>query len=135
MTTFTIAKDLEELDGRDKLFEGTAITTVTFEEGRTKTLNLSGSSSYGVFYGAENLTEVTLPEGTYIGDYAFCKTTSITRFVVPQGAYVGDSSFQGWTSDQTLVLPFAEGVEPDETLGWNGYWDWQCNAMLEYTPA
>lgn len=135
LTTFTIAKDLEELDGRDKLFEGTAITTVTFEEGRTKTLNLSGSSSYGVFYGANNLTEVTLPEGTYIGDYAFCKTTSITRFVVPQGAYVGDSSFQGWTSDQTLVLPFAEGVEPDETLGWNGYWDWQCNAMLEYTPA
>lgn len=135
LTTFTIAKDLEELDGRDKLFEGTAITTVTFEEGRTKTLNLSGSSSYGVFYGANNLTEVTLPEGTQIGDYAFCKTTSITRFVVPQGAYVGDSSFQGWTSDQTLVLPFAEGVEPDETLGWNRYWDWQCNAMLEYTPA
>lgn len=134
MTEFKIPVELKEIDGYDKLFNGCAVTTVTYEDGRTDALSLTGTYSYGAFYGANGIVQLNLPEGTRLDNYALSNMTSLKKFVIPAGAYVGDSAFYYWTSDQTLVLPFVSGVDPvtDSTYGWNSSWDYNCNAVMEY---
>ncbi len=137
MTAYTIPKEVTYLgvDDYASYFEGTAVTTVDYEEGRTETLTLEGDSSRGVFADSD-VREITLPEGVRLEKYALYGADSIERFVVPANAYVGDSAFQYWNSDQTIVVPFAEGTDPTVApYNWNYRWDFRCTAIIEYTPA
>ena len=162
MTTFKIPKDVTHL-GPDGLFSGTAVETVTFEEGGTQPLELVGYSSgfpgASVFQGASKLTTVNLPARASIGEYAFFSMSSLTsvtlsegitsigyrafnsctkieRLVIPASAKVDAQAFRYWTSSQTLVVPFAEGDDPvNNGMGWNSSWKMGCSAKIEYTAA
>lgn len=162
MTTFKIPKDVTHL-GPDGLFSGTAVETVTFEDGGTQPLELVGYSSgfpgASVFQGASKLTTVNLPARASIGEYAFFSMSSLTsvtlsegitsigyrafnsctkieRLVIPASAKVDRQAFRYWTSSQTLVVPFAEGDDPvNNGMGWNSSWKMGCSAKIEYTAA
>lgn len=82
MTVFTIPKEVTELPA--KIFEGSALTTVTFEDGGTKDLVLNGSSQGGVFAGCSHLQTVELPpRTTYIGSRTFYWCESLTTVTLP----------------------------------------------------
>lgn len=162
MTTFKIPKDVTHL-GPDGLFSGTAVETVTFEEGGTQPLELvgynGGFSGASVFQGASKLTTVNLPARASIGEYAFFNMSSLTsvtlsegitsigyrafnscskieRLVIPASAKVDAQAFRYWTSSQTIVVPFAEGEDPvNNGMGWNSSWKMGCSAKIEYTAA
>lgn len=162
MTTFKIPKDVTHL-GPDGLFSGTAVETVTFEEGGTQPLELvgynGGFSGASVFQGASKLTTVNLPARAFIGEYAFFNMSSLTsvtlsegitsigyrafnscskieRLVIPASAKVDSQAFRYWTSSQTIVVPFAEGDDPvNNGMGWNSSWKMGCSAKIEYTAA
>lgn len=162
MTTFKIPKDVTHL-GPDGLFSGTAVETVTFEEGGTQPLELvgynGGFSGASVFQGASKLTTVNLPARASIGEYAFFSMSSLTsvtlsegitsigyrafnscskieRLVIPASAKVDGQAFRYWTSSQTIVVPFAEGDDPvNNGMGWNSSWKAGCSAKIEYTAA
>lgn len=162
MTTFKIPKDVTHL-GPDGLFSGTAVETVTFEDGGTQPLELvgynGGFSGASVFQGASKLTTVNLPARASIGEYAFFSMSSLTsvtlsegitsigyrafnsctkieRLVIPASAKVDRQAFRYWTSSQTLVVPFAEGDDPvNNGMGWNSSWKMGCSAKIEYTAA
>ena len=162
MTTFKIPKDVTHL-GPDGLFSGTAVETVTFEEGGTQPLELvgynGGFSGASVFQGASKLTTVNLPARASIGEYAFFSMSSLTsvtlsegitsigyrafnscskieRLVIPASAKVDGQAFRYWTSSQTIVVPFAEGDDPvNNGMGWNSSWKMGCSAKIEYTAA
>lgn len=162
MTTFKIPKDVTHL-GPDGLFSGTAVETVTFEEGGTQPLELvgynGGFSGASVFQGASKLTTVNLPARASIGEYAFFNMSSLTsvtlsegitsigyrafnscskieRLVIPASAKVDGQAFRYWTSSQTIVVPFAEGDDPvNNGMGWNSSWKMGCSAKIEYTAA
>ena len=162
MTTFKIPKDVTHL-GPDGLFSGTAVETVTFEDGGTQPLELvgynGGFSGASVFQGASKLTTVNLPARASIGEYAFFSMSSLTsvtlsegitsigyrafnscskieRLVIPASAKVDGQAFRYWTSSQTIVVPFAEGDDPvNNGMGWNSSWKMGCSAKIEYTAA
>ncbi len=162
MTTFKIPKDVTHL-GPDGLFSGTAVETVTFEDGGTQPLELvgynGGFSGASVFQGASKLTTVNLPARASIGEYAFFSMSSLTsvtlsegitsigyrafnscskieRLVIPASAKVDGQAFRYWTSSQTIVVPFAEGDDPvNNGMGWNSSWKAGCSAKIEYTAA
>lgn len=162
MTTFKIPKDVTHL-GPDGLFSGTAVETVTFEDGGTQPLELvgynGGFSGASVFQGASKLTTVNLPARASIGEYAFFSMSSLTsvtlsegitsigyrafnsctkieRLVIPASAKVDAQAFRYWTSSQTIVVPFAEGEDPvNNGMGWNSSWKMGCSAKIEYTAA
>lgn len=162
MTTFKIPKDVTHL-GPDGLFSGTAVETVTFEDGGTQPLELvgynGGFSGASVFQGASKLTTVNLPARASIGEYAFFNMSSLTsvtlsegitsigyrafnscskieRLVIPASAKVDAQAFRYWTSSQTIVVPFAEGEDPvNNGMGWNSSWKTGCSAKIEYTAA
>lgn len=162
MTTFKIPKDVTHL-GPDGLFSGTAVETVTFEDGGTQPLELVGYngefSGASVFQGASKLTTVNLPARASIGEYAFFSMSSLTsvtlsegitsigyrafnsctkieRLVIPASAKVDAQAFRYWTSSQTIVVPFAEGEDPvNNGMGWNSSWKMGCSAKIEYTAA
>lgn len=162
MTTFKIPKDVTHL-GPDGLFSGTAVETVTFEDGGTQPLELvghnGGFSGASVFQGASKLTTVNLPARASIGEYAFFSMSSLTsvtlsegitsigyrafnsctkieRLVIPASAKVDGQAFRFWTSSQTIVVPFAEGDDPvNNGMGWNSSWKMGCSAKIEYTAA
>lgn len=162
MTTFKIPKDVTHL-GPDGLFSGTAVETVTFEDGGTQPLELvgynGGFSGASVFQGASKLTTVNLPARASIGEYAFFSMSSLTsvtlsegitsigyrafnscskieRLVIPASAKVDGQAFRYWTSSQTIVVPFAEGDDPvNNGMGWNSSWKTGCSAKIEYTAA
>lgn len=162
MTTFKIPKDVTHL-GPDGLFSGTAVETVTFEDGGTQPLELvgysSGFSGASVFQGASKLTTVNLPARASIGEYAFFSMSSLTsvtlsegitsigyrafnsctkieRLVIPASAKVDGQAFRYWTSSQTIVVPFAQGDDPvNNGMGWNSSWKKGCSAKIEYTAA
>lgn len=162
MTTFKIPKDVTHL-GPDGLFSGTAVETVTFEDGGTQPLELvgynGGFSGASVFQGASKLTTVNLPARASIGEYAFFSMSSLTsvtlsegitsigyrafnscskieRLVIPASAKVDGQAFRYWTSSQTIVVPFAEGDDPvNNGMGWNSSWKTGCSAKIEYAAA
>ena len=162
MTTFKIPKDVTHL-GPDGLFSGTAVETVTFEDGGTQPLELvgynGGFSGASVFQGASKLTTVNLPARASIGEYAFFSMSSLTsvtlsegitsigyrafnsctkieRLVIPASAKVDGQAFRYWTSSQTIVVPFAKGDDPvNNGMGWNSSWKMGCSAKIEYTAA
>lgn len=162
MTTFKIPKDVTHL-GPNGLFSGTAVETVTFEDGGTQPLELvgynGGFSGASVFQGASKLTTVNLPARASIGEYAFFSMSSLTsvtlsegitsigyrafnsctkieRLVIPASAKVDAQAFRYWSSSQTIVVPFAEGEDPvNNGMGWNSSWKTGCSAKIEYTAA
>ncbi len=155
MTTFTIPKEVTLLEA-DGLFDGTAVTTIDFEEGGTQPLAINGYSYESVFGGADDLTTVSLPARAVLGDYAFCymdgittvtleegitaigyrafyECTGIRELVIPASVKtVGEDAFRYWESEQTIYLPFAEDFDPTSDWSWNSWWDWNCYATLVY---
>ena len=105
MTTYTIPKEVTKLE-YDELFDGSAITEVTYEEGGTEKLTITGSSYYGVFYGADNLEKVTLPGRTIVDSYALRSIPSLKTVILEEGiTELGSSALRGCKNLTTVSLP------------------------------
>lgn len=105
MTKYTIPKEVTTLK-YDELFKGSAITEVDYEAGGTEKLTITGSSSYGVFYGAENLETVTLPGRTIVSSYAFINISSLKTVTLEEGiTEVGLRAFKYCANLTTVKLP------------------------------
>ncbi len=170
MTTWTIPKEmtyigfddvdtLEEADAQSP-FYGSNITTIVAEAGGTETLTIEGyyindvDDRYGVtaFFGAANLTSVTLPtdRNVIIGDFAFANAygnditidcRNITSIYLGENVVeVGDSAFYYWgedyyftTNNEAIYVWFEEGNEPSD---YNYYWDYNVNdEIIHYGVA
>lgn len=94
-TEFIIPKEVTDLTGYG-VFYGSALKTVTFEEGRTENLTLGKVSSYyGIFYGASNLEYVTLPEGTVSmarGTFMGCSALKVVNLPASLTSIANDTS-------------------------------------------
>ena len=157
MTTFKIPKEVTQLSA-GRLFNGSAVEKITFEEGGTSPLNIVGGSSESVFYGASKLTTVELPSRAVVGDYAFYKLSTLTsvtlsdgittigyqafyyctgiqKLVIPGSVKtVGEDAFRYWTSSQTIAVPFEESVNPADSddWSWDYWWKYGCSANIEH---
>ena len=118
MTTFTIPVEVTQLGGTSAisgLFDGSAITKVTYEEGDGEAFTVEGYNSSSVFYGANNLTTVELPARTVsIGNYAFYRLDNITTLTYAEGAnisYIGNYALSRCYGISSFTVPTATATE------------------------
>lgn len=163
MTTFTIPVEVTQLGGTSAisgLFDGSAITKVTYEEGEGEAFTIEGYSSSSVFYGANKLTTVELPARTVsIGNYAFYSCSSLISVNIPSGVTsigaqafyysnnivsitipntvttVGTDAFRAWSSTQTINLGFTEAEATTIMANWAWDWNWNSNANIVYADT
>ena len=152
LTELKIPKEVSLLTciGEEGPFNGSALTTVTFEAGRTKSLAVGPY----IFYGAKKLVSIVLPDNTVsIGNYAFYNCTGLKELVLPetvteigsrafQGCKnlaklvipasvtaIGNQAFRNWQASQTIYVSFAEDAVPNT---FNSYWKYNCSATIVY---
>lgn len=175
LTTFTIPKevttigfaldsygDVTDFDSVDEAlaaspFTGTGITSVVAEAGGTEALHINGCRVYGIrgrytaesvmaFFGAANLTSVTLPtdRDVYLSEHAFGIVYSDnfypdarniqTIYLGENVKEVGDSAFNNWgedfTTNQSISVWFASSG--DRPSAWNRYWTYNVRCSVLY---
>ncbi len=153
LTELKVPKEVSVLlsIGDNTVFNGSALTTVTFEAGRTKSLTVGSSFFSGArmlvsivlpdntvsigdkaFYNCTGLTELVLPETvTEIGYYAFYGCKNLAKLVIPASVTtIGYQAFRNWKASQTIYVSFAENAVPNT---FDSNWKTRCSAKIVYS--